>query len=145
MNHKFIPAVAAILIIGIMLSSTPLAAAQAVVSFGPKLDVVTIPQDNQKLKTGVMILGLLGTGTDVMSQHKILVTYNGALLTWRVGDPAPAIACNVLEKDKVNVVPDPKSGDGQQFGTENLLTKLVDVSNKFVCKVRWTSPAAGVL
>jgi hypothetical protein len=153
MNHKFIPAVAAILIIGIMLSSTPLAAAQAVVSFGPKLDVVTIPQDNQKLKTGVMLLGMVGNTvasagagqTDVMSQHKIIVTYNGATLQWRIGDPGPSIACNVLEKDKVNVIPDPKSGDGQQFPTENLLTKLVDVSNKFVCKVRWKSPAAGIL
>jgi len=144
MNHKFIPALAAFLIIGMMLSSTPLVAAQTL-AFGPKLDVVTIPQDNQRLKTGVMILGLRGTGTDLMSQHKISVTYNGAPLTWRIGDPAPAILCNVLEKDKVNVIPDPKTGDGQQFSQENLLTKLVDVSSKFVCKVRWKSPAPGVL
>jgi hypothetical protein len=148
MNHKFLPAVAAVLIIAMMLSSTPLVAAQTL-AFGPKLEVVTIPQDNQKLKTGLMILGLdpLGviTANDVMSQHKISVTYNGAPLTWRIGDAGPSIACNVLEKDKVNVIPDPKTGDGQQFPTENLMTKLVDVSSKFVCKVRWKSPATGVL
>jgi len=150
MNHKFIPAIAAILILGLMLSSTPLTYAVNILTFGPKLDVVTIPQDNQKLKTGVMILGLNPTGQtivgdDLMSQHKIIVTYNGATLQWRIGDPGPTVVCNVLEKDKVNVIPDPKSGDGQQFPSENLLTKLVDVSSKFVCKVRWKSPAAGVL
>ena len=57
----------------------------------------------------------------------------------------PSIACNVLEKDKVDVVPDPKTGDGKQGAMENLMTKLVDVSDKFVCKVRWKSPATGVL
>jgi len=150
MNHKLIPAVAAILILGLMLSSTPLTYAVNILTFGPKLEIVTIPQDNQKLKTGVMILGLQTgpvavVGNDLMSQHKIIVTYNGATLQWRIGDPAPAVVCNVLEKDKVNVIPDPKTGDGQQFPTENLLTKLVDVSSKFVCKVRWKSPAAGIL
>jgi len=145
MNHKFIPAVAAILIIGIMLSSTPLAAAQTVLAFGPKLEVVTIPQDNQKLKTGVMILGLNGvTETDLMSQHKIIVTYNGGILWWRIGDPEPVLSCNVVEKDKVNVIPDPKDGIGPQFTSENLMTKLVDVSTEFICKVRWTSPAPGI-
>ena len=80
-----------------------------------------------------------------MSQHKIIVTYNGQTLTWRVGDPGPSIACNVLEKDKIAVQPDPKTGDGQQGPWENLMTKLVDVSDKFVCKVRWKSPATGIL
>jgi len=150
MNHKFIPAVAAILILGLMLSSTPLTYAVNVLTFGPKLEVVTIPQDNQKLGTGIMILGLNPTGqtipgSDVMSQHKIIVTYNGATVQWRIGDPGPSVLCNVLEKDKVNVIPDPKTGIGQQFPQENLLTKLVDVSSKFVCKVRWKSPAEGVL
>ena len=27
-------------------------------TFGPKLDVVTIPQDNQKLKKGIILLGI---------------------------------------------------------------------------------------
>jgi len=146
MNHKFVPVVAAILIIGIMLSSTPLAAGQVTtLAFGPKLEVVTIPQDNQKLKTGVIVLGLAGTGTDLMSQHKIIVTYNGGLLMWRVGDPEPLVFCNTLEKDKVNVIPDPKDGIGPQYSVENLMTKLVDVSTEFICKVRWTSPAPGWL
>ena len=43
------------------------------------------------------------------------------------------------------MIPDPKSGDGKQGSYENLMTKLVDVSDKFVCKVRWKSPATGVL
>jgi len=150
MNHKFIPAVAAILILGLMLSSTPLTYAVTILSFGPKLEVVTIPQDNQKLKTGVMLLGLRApligaAGLDLMSQHKIIVTYNGATLQWRIGDPGPTIACNVLEKDKVNVIPDPKTGLGKQFPTENLMTTLQDVSSKFVCKVRWKSPVTGIL
>jgi hypothetical protein len=47
-------------------------------------------------------------------------------------------------KDKVNVVPDPKTGDGKQGDYENLMTSLTDVSDKFVCKPRWKSPAPGV-
>jgi hypothetical protein len=150
MNHKLIPAIAAFLILGVLLSATPLAYGQAVLSFGPKLEVVTIPQDDQKLKTGLMILGVYPTGipflgNDLMSQHKISVTYNGQPLFWHLGDPGPGIACNVLEKDKVNVIPDPKTGLGKQFASENLMTKLVDVTTKFICKVRWNSPVPGLL
>jgi hypothetical protein len=153
MNHKYISAIAAFLILGVLLSATPLAYAQTL-GFGPKLEVVTIPQDNQILKKGVIILGIDPTQplapiapgpTDLLSQHKIIVTYNGATLTWAVGTVGPTIACNVLEKDKVNVIPDPKTGDGKQGDYENLMTKLVDVSDKFICKVRWKSPATGVL
>jgi len=84
---------------------------------------------------------------NLLSQHKILVTYNGQPLTWRIGDTVqvPAINCNVIEKDKVNVVPDPKTDKGKQFPQENLMTKLSDTSDKWVCKVRWKSPAPGVL
>ena len=57
MNHKYISAVAAFLILGVLLSATPLAYAQTL-AFGPKLEVVTIPQDNQILKKGVIILGI---------------------------------------------------------------------------------------
>jgi hypothetical protein len=149
MNHKYISAIAAFLILGVLLSATPLAYAQTL-SFGPKLEVVTIPQDNQILKKGIIILGITPAGatggpSDLLSQHKIIVTYNGATVTWAVGTAGPTIACNVLEKDKVNVVPDPKTGDGKQGLYENLMTKMVDVSDKFVCKVRWKSPATGVL
>jgi hypothetical protein len=149
MNHRYISAIAAFLILGVLLSATPLAYAQTL-AFGPKLDVVTIPQDNQKLKKGIILLGIIPEArtegwTDLLSQHKIIVTYNGQTLTWHVGDPGPTIACNVLEKDKVNVVPDPKTGDGKQGSYENLMTKLTDVSDKFTCKARWKSPAEGVL
>lgn len=147
MNHKFIPAVAAFLIVGMLLSAMPLSYAQAVISFGPKLDVVTIAQDDQVLKTGVMILGLATAApqADFMSQHKLIISYNGQPLTWAVGTAGPSVTCNILEKDKVNVVPDPKNGDGQQFSTENLMTVLVDVSHNFICKARWKSPAPGIL
>jgi len=153
MNHKYIPAVAAFLLLGILLSATPLAYGATMVTFGPKLEVVTIPQDNQKLAKGIIIMGIDGnkavptttsTYVDLLSQHKLIVTYNGMTLTWRIGTPGPTIACNVLEKDKVAVQPDPKSGDGQQGSWENLMTKLVDVSDKFRCKARWKSPAPGV-
>jgi hypothetical protein len=65
-------------------------------------------------------------------------------LKWRVGDPGPSIACNVLEKDKVSVIADPKTDKGKQGSWENLMTTMVDVSDKFVCKPRWKSPATGV-
>ena len=58
MNHRFIPAVAAFLILGVLLSATPLAYGVNVLTFGPKLEVVTIPQDNQKLAKGIIILGI---------------------------------------------------------------------------------------
>ena len=58
MNHKFIPAVAAFLILGVLLSATPLAYGVNVLTFGPKLEVVTIPQDNQKLGKGIILLGI---------------------------------------------------------------------------------------
>jgi len=138
--------------LGVILSATPLAYAQTL-SFGPKLDVVTIPQDDQILKKGIIVLGLnpanpLDTAKhprDLLSQHKIIVTYNGQTLTWAVGTAGPTIACNVLEKDKVNVVADPKTGQGKQGIYENLMTVTKDVSDKFVCKIRWKSPATGVL
>jgi hypothetical protein len=161
MNHKYVPAIAAFLILGVLLSATPLAYGVNVLTFGPKLEVVTIPQDNQKLAKGIILLGIdpaqdptvppvnaegspFILRTDLLSQHKIIVTYNGATLKWNVQDPGPAIACNVLEKDKIAVQPDPKTGDGQQGSWENLMTALVDVSDKFVCKVRWKSPSTGV-
>jgi hypothetical protein len=80
-----------------------------------------------------------------MAEYKLLITYNGATLTWNDATPGPSVTCNILEKDKVNVVPDPKTGLGKQGPWENLMTTLVDVSNKFVCKPRWKSPAASIL
>jgi len=157
MNHKFTPAVAAFLILGMLLAAIPLSLAQTY-AIGPQLGVVTIPQDNQELSTGIIILGIpdiysptpLYTPplplfpTKLMAQYKLIITYNGQTLNWQGGTPGPSVTCNVFEKDKVNVVPNPKTGLGQQFSGENLMTTLADVSNKFVCKPRWKSPAAGV-
>jgi len=155
MNHKFIPAVAAFLILGILLSAVPASVAQtSLLSFGPSLGVVTIPQDDQKLGTGVMILGIdpadpgseiAALPIDLMSQHKLIITFNGQPLLWQVGTPGPTVFCSVYEKDKVNVIADPKSGLGKQGSWENLMTTMVDVSQNFVCKPRWKSPASGVL
>jgi len=142
MNHKFIPALAALLIVGMLLSLVPLSYAQTY-AIGPSLTVVTIPQDDQVLKTGVMILGYVpATGAEtgpmnLMSQYKITILYNGFPLSWQIGNTGPSVVCAVLEKDKVNVVADPKTGDGKQGSFENLMTSLVDVSNNFICKPRW--------
>jgi hypothetical protein len=142
MNHKLLPVVAALLILSILLGTTSLTYALTP-TIAPKLEVTTIPQDDQKREKGIMILGLGGDSTfgmpaiDLMSQHKILVTYNGQFITWVVGFPTVRITCNVLEKDKGFVVKDPKTGKGQQFTSEKLYTKLVDVSSNFICKVRW--------
>jgi hypothetical protein len=147
------PVVAALLILGMFVSVIPLSYAQTY-AIGPMLNVETIAEDNPLLSTGVMILGInpqVGGGgkaspyADLMAQYKLIITYNGATLQWAVGTPGPSVTCNILEKDKVNVVPNPKTGIGSQGSWENLMTTLVDVSNKFVCKPRWKSPATGVL
>jgi hypothetical protein len=152
MNRKLIPAVAAFLIVGMLLSAIPLSVAQ-VYAIGPQLGVVTIPQGDQELGTGVMILGTgtSGAGTtqlasNLLAEYKIVITYNGQTLEWQIGTAGPSVVCNVLEKDKVAVVPDPKTGLGSQGSWEVLMTTLVDVSNKFICKARWKQPfgTAGV-
>jgi len=202
MNRKALPIVAAFLVLLCLVGTTPFTYAQTTtVTFGPQLQVTTIPEGDQVRKTGIIILGIspdvkdaatgdewwqdhqpittasIGTfpkactddptkaaydatnnpqgvtsgglpfcdAQNLLSQHKLLITYNGATITWQMGSTTgvPVVVCNVLEKDKVNVIPDPKTGKGQQFPQENLMTKLVDVSDKFVCKVRWKSPAPG--
>jgi hypothetical protein len=152
MNHKFIPVIAALLIVGMLLSAIPITFAQTY-SIGPQLSVVTIAEDYPFTGTGVMILGIDPTTpgytsplpTKLLAEYKLMITYNGATLTWNDATPGPSVTCNILQKDKVNVVPDPKTGLGKQGPWENLMTTLVDVSNKFVCKPRWKSPAASIL
>jgi hypothetical protein len=153
MNHKLLPFVAAFLILAIVLGTTPVTYAVTRATIGPKLEIITIPQDDQKREKGIIILGLDPLNptvnqdplaNDLMSQHKLLITYNGQVLTWALGSVGVTVTCNVLEKDKVNVIPDPKTGDGKQGDWENLMTKLVDVSDKFVCKPRWKSPTPGL-
>jgi hypothetical protein len=146
MNHKFVPVVAAFLILGMLLTAIPLSVAQ-VYAIGPQLGVVTIAQDDQELGTGIIILGISPDAsasargqTKLVAEYKLVVTYNGATLQWQIGTPGPSVVCNILQKDKVNVIPDPKTGLGKQGSWENLMTTLVDVSNKFVCKPRWKTP-----
>lgn len=157
MKNKYsIPIVASILILSMFLSaSTPIASAINVRAFGPKLEVTTIPEDNQVLKKGIIVLGLAETGAppgwpadkgwapgkDLLSQHKLLVTYNGQPMFWRIGDAGPVVSCNLLEKDKVNPVNDKFGISTKQFPQENLVTKLIDVTDKFICKPRWKTPA----
>jgi hypothetical protein len=154
MDRKLFPFVAAFLILVVVLGATPFIYAASSTAMGPKLEVTTIPQDDQVRGTGVMILGIDPEDPatpkdplpyDLMSQHKLLVTYNGATVTWALGTVGVAITCNVLEKDTVPPTVDPKTNTGQQFPHEELLTKLTDVSDKFVCKPRWKSPASGTV
>jgi hypothetical protein len=150
MNRRLSSFIAAFLILVVVLGATPLTHAASSATTGPKLEVTTIPQDDQMRGTGVMILGIdredhATLPYDLMSQHKLLVTYNGATLTWALGSAGVTITCNVLEKDTVPPTVDPKTNTGQQFPHEELLTKLTDVSDKFVCKPRWKSPALGVV
>lgn len=148
MNHKLLSIVSAILILTVLLGASPFtyAVTQRYTTL-PTLLVTTIPQDNQKLEKGIIILDLGQTkfGLDLMSQHKLLVTYNGQTIIWPVAGAGVNIICNFLEKDKVNVINDPKTGDGKQAGWENLMTKMVDVSDHFTCKARWKSPGVGLL
>ena len=151
MNRKYlIPALASVLILSMIFSSSmPLVAAVTRPVIGPKLDVVTIPEDDQKREKGIIILGRDGQGFekgyqpgfDFLSQHKLLVSYNGRPLWWRIGEAGLVVTCNVLEKDKVNPVDDKFGKSTKQFPEENLKTTLIDVSDKFKCKPRWKTPA----
>jgi hypothetical protein len=180
MNRKYLlPAIATVLIFSMLLSSTQVAFAQTLAyTIGPKLVVVTIPEDDQKRETGVIILGLQPLGLDgtggrspwpkdkgfsdctfqkggnsqtqpvacqPLSQHKLLVTFNGQVITWRLNtnDPVPSVTCDVFEKDKLHPVPNKDGTTGPQFPEENLVTNPVKVNKEFTCKERWKSPVAG--
>jgi hypothetical protein len=153
MKSKYsIPVIASALILTMVLSSFIPVMAQ-VPTIGPKLDVKTIAQDDQKREKGIILLGLVpnpgwtkGYSDELgqpklWSQHKLLVSLNGLTILWRIGSPGPVITCNVLEKDKANPVNDKFGKTTKQFPEENLVTKLYDVSDKFICKPRWKSPA----
>jgi hypothetical protein len=105
----------------------------------PTLVVVTIPEDDEKRKTGIMFFAdSLENFTDpqysdFLAQFKILVTYNGAAISPSV------VTCQVIQKDKYNVIKQ-KQGDW-----ENLVTVPKDDSGLFACKVRWAKPGEGVL
>jgi hypothetical protein len=169
MYRKLLPIVAAFLILAVLFGSTPFTYAAASLTsrytIGPQLVVTTIPQDDQKREKGIIILGLdavhltcttdatkvtatvpLCGPQDLMSQHKLLVTYNGEPILWQVGtgslNGVPIVTCNVLEKDKVNAIDDPKTTAKPQF-TNEIQTKLVDVTANFICKARWKQYSLG--
>jgi hypothetical protein len=155
MNKFVLPSTAALLILVIAVSSFMPAAAVARVTLAPYLEVVTIPEDDQIRQTGFMLLGLNPqTGnpdptlpTDLMSQHKLLITLNGL----PVSTTGLVIVCNVAEKDKEAVSRDVTTGKtiskNRQFPQENLKTTIIDVAQYFVCKARWKPGglAVGVL
>jgi hypothetical protein len=145
MNKFVLPSTAALLILVIAVSSFMPAAAVSRIVVAPYLQVVTIPEDDQIRQTGFMLLGLNPvTGnpdptmpTDLMSQHKLLITLQGQL----VSTTGLVITCNVAEKDKEAVSRDVTTGKtiskNRQFPQENLKTTLIDVAQYFVCKPRW--------
>jgi len=163
MNSKYVlPVFASMMVLMMVVSSMSpaFAAVTSIATIGPKLVVVTIPQDDQKRQTGVIVLGLTPTvtaptpwpkpyqpGTKLISQHKIMVTFNGLPILWNIQTPSygPKVVCNVLEKDKVNPIPDKLGKPTAQFPEENLVTKLIDVSDLWFCKLRWVTYAPGVL
>jgi len=159
MNKQYLPAIATIFILAIasmsfmpvFATATPVARAQ------PQLVVVTIPEDDEVHKTGIIVLDevgpdapytdtsrtnwltLRGTTTtprvqDLMAQYKIMVSYNGLYVT------PTTIVCQVIEKDKVNPIK-----DRQTAIPENLKTSLVDQTGLFACKFRWGKAGVGVL
>jgi hypothetical protein len=159
MKSKYsISVIASVLIVTMALYSFMPVMAQVPV-IGPKLDVKTVAQDDQMRKTGVIVLGMIPTkpwpsdkgysqGQKLFSEYKLIVSMNGLTIFWSQSGPTssypyagPIITCNVLEKDKVNPVPDKFGVPTAQFPQENLETKLYDVSDKFICKVHWKQPA----
>jgi hypothetical protein len=151
MNKRYLPVIAAILIALTCASIMPVLAQVVTlptyIYAAPTLTVVTIAQDDQVRKTGVMWLAdsqpeynlfQAASSTwdgvqDVMSQFKILVSYNGVPVT------PTSLYCQVVEKDKYNPIKD------RQFPTENLMTVPKDESTLFTCKFRWGKPGVGVL
>ena len=141
MNKRYLPAIASILIIAIALASfMPVFAALPTRLVGqPTLRVTTIAEDDESRETGVMWMGTgttaatLGTGPqDLLSQFKIIVSYNGVPTT------PTSTYCQFVEKDKANPLKD------QQFPAENLKTVPKENPN-FLCKFRWGKPGVGVI
>jgi hypothetical protein len=141
MNKFVLPSAAALLILVIGISSFTPAAAVSRIALVPYLQVVTIPEDDQLRQTGIMSLNVAAvTGVaylDLMSQHKLLITLNGLL----VSTSGLVISCNVAEKDKEALPKDKTTTKtiikSRQFSQENLKTVLIDVAQYFVCKPRW--------
>jgi hypothetical protein len=146
MNKHYLAAIASLLILAIASASfLPVFAVTLRARVDPTLVVVTIPQDDQMRKTGIILLAATQASFEtylndvpnylyqkLISQFKLFVSFNGVPVT-------ATIACQVIEKDKANPLKD------QQFTAENLKTVPKDQSGLFVCKPRWAKPGVGVL
>jgi hypothetical protein len=142
MKKRYLPAIAALLIALTCASFLPVfGQLPTFVYSAPTLNVVTIAQDDQLRKTGVIVFtdtaadfqaGVF-THQDLMAQFKILVSYNGLQVN------PTGLQCFVIEKDKYNPLKHPQ-------GTwEDLVTIPKDMSNNFICKWRSGPPGVGVL
>jgi len=143
MNKRYLPAIASLLIIAITLTSfmPVFAALPTMLVAQPTLRVVTIAEDDEARQTGIMWMATSqddfesSTGPiaqDLMSQFKILVSYNGVPVT------PTSTYCQFVEKDKANPL------KNQQFTAENLVSVPKENVN-FICKFRWGKPGVGVL
>jgi len=149
MNKRYLPAIAAFLILAIASASFMPVFAVTVLRAraDPTLVVVTIPEDDELRKTGIIVLAKdeadfrtkmaattrVYTYQDLLAQYKLLVSYNGQPIR------PTLIACQVIEKDKVNPI------KNEQGTWENLKTDLVDQTGNFVCKFRWGKVGVGVV
>jgi len=140
MNKRYLPAIAGLLIAITCMSILPVFATMPTFIYAaPTLTVVTIPQDDQVLKTGVMWLADnkadfgTGKGASLVSEYKILVSYNGVPIV------PSSMYCQFVEKDKSEVLKLP------QGPWEVLKSVPKDMSSLFICKPRWGKPGVGVL
>jgi len=145
MDKRYLPVVASVLILAIAFASVLPVFAVTVVRAraNPTLVVVTIPEDDEIRKTGMIVFAdseanfrahtTTWPEADLLAQYKLLVSYNGVPVT------PTAMTCQIIEKDKANPVKD------QQKSWENLKTVPVDQTGAFVCKVRWGKPGVGVI
>ena len=140
MNKRYLPAIAAIFIIALTASSfIPVYAVAMRPQVSPTLFVLTIPEDDEVHKTGIMLLGTPPVGspyymskTDLLAQFKVIVSLNGVPVTAR-------LYCQVIEKDKVNPL------KTKQGAWENLVSVPKDMTGNFVCKYREGKPGVGVI
>jgi hypothetical protein len=150
MNKRYLAAIAALFIVTMVSSSLIPVYSQNTTTLRatamPTLSVVTIAEDDEMAKTGIMLLGMPPTtgpyaaqysayqysAQDLMSQFKVLVSYNGVPVT-------AALACQVIEKDKVNPL------KTKQGAWENLASAPKDMTSNFICKYRESKPGVGVI
>ena len=140
MNKRYLPAIAAIFIIALTASSfIPVYAVAMRPQVSPTLYVLTIPEDDEVHKTGIMLLGTPPVGspyymskTDLLAQFKVIVSLNGVPVT-------ATLKCQVIEKDKVNPL------KTKQGAWENLVSVPKDMTGNFVCKYREGKPGIGVI